>query len=325
MGERWSGERELEMPGARENGENLTRGLTSTRERNRIVRTNVRTNICNGPRRGRDTYAPAGALVEADPPMKTAVSPLNPRESFASHSGPARNTEQYRRKLEHIVHQAAVVFREHGYHQATIRDIARATGVSLAGLYYYFSSKEQLLYLIQFHTFQTILNLSRAQLQPIRHPEERLATFVRLHMLFLLDHPHEMWVINHEDSALRPHLRKEVNAAKKAYYRLCAEQVEAIKHARRLDGLNVRVATLALFGMMNWVHTWYNPKVDPAAGDLAGLMLKLFYDGLFDGRNGRAQGKKRASRTASPLPITSEARLFADGAASVLSIKDALV
>lgn len=255
--------------------------------------------------------------------MKSAETPLNPRESFASQSGLARNSEQYNRKLERIVHQAAVVFRERGYHRATIRDIARATGISLAGLYYYFSSKEQLLYLIQFHTFQNILSLSRAALAELQNPEERLAAFVRRHMLFLLDHSNEMWVINHEESALRPQLRKQVSAVKKAYYRLCAEQLEAIRQTRRLDGLNVRVATLALFGMMNWVHTWYNPKIDPEGGELAAQMLSLFYNGLLDKRNGRAHGGKRAARSEAAHPSSAEVRLLPDEAGAVLSGKGA--
>ena len=50
-----------------------------------------------------------------------------------------------------ILRTAAVIFAEKGYHQASIRDIARATRVSLSGLYYYFQSKEELLFLIEDH------------------------------------------------------------------------------------------------------------------------------------------------------------------------------
>jgi AcrR family transcriptional regulator len=78
---------------------------------------------------------------------------------------------QYRRKMGEILRQAAAVFCTRGYHQASIRDIARATGVSLAGLYYYFSSKEHLLYLIQRHAFQTMLESARATLEPLNDAE----------------------------------------------------------------------------------------------------------------------------------------------------------
>ena len=41
----------------------------------------------------------------------------------------------YDEKLESILRASAAIFAEKGYHQASIRDIARATRVSLSGLY----------------------------------------------------------------------------------------------------------------------------------------------------------------------------------------------
>src|SRR5215469_13131817 len=99
-------------------------------------------------------------------------------------AGPGRGSESYDRKLATILQQAAAVFCTRGYHRASIRDIARATGVSLAGLYYYFSSKEELLYLIQRHAFETMLESARATLEPLNDPEERLRTFIDLHLQF---------------------------------------------------------------------------------------------------------------------------------------------
>ena len=65
------------------------------------------------------------------------------------------------RKLEMILRHSARVFAEKGYEGASIRDISRASGVSLSGLYYYVESKQKLLYLIQIHTFSTILSRLR--------------------------------------------------------------------------------------------------------------------------------------------------------------------
>ena len=45
-----------------------------------------------------------------------------------------------------------------------MRDLSRASGMSLAGLYYYFESKERLLFLIQKHTFSTIVQRLKARL-----------------------------------------------------------------------------------------------------------------------------------------------------------------
>ena len=64
---------------------------------------------------------------------------------------------RYDQKLEFILRTAARIFAEKGYHPTTMRDISRATRVSLAGLYYYCKSKEELLFLIQDNCFGRVL------------------------------------------------------------------------------------------------------------------------------------------------------------------------
>lgn len=200
------------------------------------------------------------------------------------------NGNQFDRKLEEILRQAAAVFCARGYHQASIRDIARATGVSLAGLYYYFSSKEHLLYLIQRHAFQTILVKARTVLeQQPDAPEERLRAFIRLHLQFFLEHPNEMRVLTHEEEWLGAEWRREVHALKRAYYQLCFDEVEALKRTHKLKGLNTRFAALSLFGMMNWIYTWYKPRVDADAELIAGEMGDIFLRGVIGNCKGRRE------------------------------------
>jgi AcrR family transcriptional regulator len=203
---------------------------------------------------------------------------------------------QYDRKLAEILRQAAAVFCARGYHQASVRDIARATGVSLAGLYYYFSSKEHLLYLIQRHAFRTMLKSARATLRPLNDPEERLRTFIQLHLQFFLEHPNEMKVLTHEEEWLEAERRREVHALKRAYYRLCFSQVEALKKDRKLEGLNARLAALSLFGMMNWIYTWYKSGRDPDAPGCARQMSEIFLHGLYQGSTGHETLTEVASR-----------------------------
>ena len=54
-----------------------------------------------------------------------------------------------------------------------MRDLSRASGMSLAGLYYYFESKERLLFLIQKHTFTTIVQRLKLRLEAVDDPEQQ--------------------------------------------------------------------------------------------------------------------------------------------------------
>jgi AcrR family transcriptional regulator len=192
-----------------------------------------------------------------------------------------RSSVRFDRKLEMILRHAATVFRAKGFDRASMRDIARETGVSLAGLYYYFSSKEELLYLIQRHAFETVLASSRSELKSFDDPEERLRAFIRVHLQFFLDHPNEMKVLTHEVRPLEDAWGRELSALKRSYYGLCFNQVEALKQSRKLKGLKTRLAVLSLFGMMNWIYQWYNPRVDPDARVCAEQMTAIFLDGIF--------------------------------------------
>ena len=74
-------------------------------------------------------------------------------------------TARFDRRLAEILTHATDVFCKKGYEGASMRDLSRTSGISLAGLYYYFESKERLLFLIQKHTFTTIVQRLNARLR----------------------------------------------------------------------------------------------------------------------------------------------------------------
>jgi AcrR family transcriptional regulator len=71
--------------------------------------------------------------------------------SLTSSVSTRRADTRFERRLAEILEHATAVFYEKGYEGASMRDLSRMSGMSLAGLYYYFESKEKLLYLIQKH------------------------------------------------------------------------------------------------------------------------------------------------------------------------------
>src|ERR1700728_1618046 len=78
---------------------------------------------------------------------------------------------RYDRRLAEILAHATEVFCRKGYEGASMRDLSRESGLCLAGLYYYFESKERLLYLIQKHTFTTIVQRLKERLQGVDDAE----------------------------------------------------------------------------------------------------------------------------------------------------------
>src|SRR5882757_10597341 len=87
-------------------------------------------------------------------------------------------------KLELILRASARIFAEKSYHSTTMRDISRATGVSLAGLYHYCKSKEELLFLIQDNCFGRVLERLEERLADVTEPEQKLRVFIENHLAF---------------------------------------------------------------------------------------------------------------------------------------------
>jgi TetR/AcrR family transcriptional regulator, cholesterol catabolism regulator len=186
---------------------------------------------------------------------------------------------RFDRQLARVLQHAARIFCDKGYEGASMRDLSRAAGMSLAGLYHYFSSKEELLYLIQKHTFETIIASLRARLEASSDPETRIRIFIENHLEYSLANKEAMKVLTHEDDTLKNEHGAEVRAIKREYYRICFDLLEDLRKAKGLQ-FSGRLAVLSLFGTINWIYTWHNPRVDADAAGLARGMGDLFLGGV---------------------------------------------
>ena len=205
------------------------------------------------------------------------------RVSARRHRAAPLPETRYDRRLAEILAHATEVFCKKGYEGASMRDLSRESGMSLAGLYYYFESKERLLYLIQRHTFSTIVERLKARLQGVDDSEDRIRIFILNHLEYFLANHSAMKVLSHEDEVLKNGFGSEVAAIKREYYRICVGLLDDLKRERGLQ-FSTRLAVLSLFGMMNWIYTWHNPRVDADATSIAGQMADLFLRGVANGK-----------------------------------------
>src|SRR6266851_5169890 len=90
---------------------------------------------------------------------------------------------------------------------------------------------------------------------------------------------HATKVLSHEDDVLKNEFGSEIAAIKREYYRICMEFLDNYKRTRGLE-FSSRTAVLSLFGMMNWIYTWYNPRVDANAKEMAREMGDIFLQGI---------------------------------------------
>lgn len=210
---------------------------------------------------------------------------------------------RFDRRLARILDHATTIFCEKGYDRASMRDLSRACAMSLAGLYYYFDSKERLLYLIEKQLFERVTALLDQKLQGVSDPEQRVRLFIENHVEFFLSRQKAMKVLAHEDDSLTGKMASEIADIKRQYYRRCTNLLEELKRACDLQ-FRSRSTAMALFGMMNWLHTWYNPKLDGLPCAISKDITEIFLAGVYAGKDenvAKSYLKKDAAPAASAL------------------------
>jgi AcrR family transcriptional regulator len=183
----------------------------------------------------------------------------------------------YDRRCEDVLDTAEALFAEKGFHAASMRDIARAAGVSVAGLYYYLPSKQTALYLVCDRIFDRLEAAAR-DMPSSGDPARRLKTFVRDHLRHMIEKPHAYRVLLHDMNALEGDFREKLRARRRHYFSLASDLVDRLETKNAL--VSPRLAAAALFGMLNWAPTWYQRELDGNSDDLADSMLALFLRGI---------------------------------------------
>ncbi len=183
--------------------------------------------------------------------------------------------QPYDQRLDALLAAAAKTFAERGYHATSMRDLARTSGFSLAGMYHYVESKQALLFQIQDRCFTLVLEGAHAAVATATEPEARLRAFIRHHVTFFAAHMDEMKVLAHEEAELTGTMRAQIRRRKKEYVGLLAQLLGDVPGAQA----DPHIAAYALFGMMNWIYTWYHPAGPTSPATLAEELASLFLNG----------------------------------------------
>jgi AcrR family transcriptional regulator len=187
-------------------------------------------------------------------------------------------TARFDRNRVHLLTEAARVFASQGYEKTSMRQVAHATGFSLAGLYHYVSCKEELLFHIQFHTFGVLVEELEALLAEPAAPELQLEEMVSSHVRYLVEHLPELKLCTTELETLQGKYYEGVLARRQRYFELTRQLLRQLHDRDGGSRVDPNLAALYLFGMLNWIVMWFDPeRNDPA--ELSRSLVALFMGG----------------------------------------------
>ncbi|MEO8030274.1 MAG: TetR/AcrR family transcriptional regulator [Gemmatimonadota bacterium] len=190
-------------------------------------------------------------------------------------------------RLQQLLSTASRTYAERGFHATSMRDLSAASGMSLAGIYHYVRSKQELLGLIQDRCFAEVSAGAHAAVDAASGAEGRLRAFIHHHVVYFTGHMDEMKVLAHEEAQLAGAMRSQVRRRKKEYVTLLSGLLAAVERPT----VDSKVAAYALFGMINWIYTWYQPGGNIPPAQLADQLTELFLGGYIRG-DGRLLPKR---------------------------------
>lgn len=178
-----------------------------------------------------------------------------------------------------VILTAARAFRERGYHNTSIDDVARELNVTKPTVYHYVENKEQLLFEC-FHAGLRQIVDAFEEVQDSNATARQRLTSVMTRYVEAMTSEFGWCMVQAENQDLSAAMSRKVRALKSdidhGIRRLIKEGV--------LDGsirkCDAKIAAFALAGAMNWIAYWYRSDDSLTAADIADRFIELFLLGL---------------------------------------------
>jgi AcrR family transcriptional regulator len=150
----------------------------------------------------------------------------------------AKNADLIQKRHQQIVDGACHLFFEKGYHPTTIRDIARACGMSMGQLYHYISSKDDVLYLVHKH-MQNIWYeyLKNSDYEEAKEPVQKLLRALRQTLKFMSENRKLIQFIYSESKYLdRKHLQAVLQMDKRNVIGFWHKMLREVNQEKSIEG-----------------------------------------------------------------------------------------
>lgn len=213
-------------------------------------------------------------------------------------SRPPSNQPPQRRS--EVLAAATRVFHEKGYAAASIQDVADALGILKGSLYYYIDSKEDLLFAIIEEVHHGTMERLEQWLAIEADTLVKLRVFLRWQVLTYCRDVEKVGVFLHDFKSLSPAHQDQILEERDRYDRALRDllrqgQAEGVVAA----DVDPKLTAMAIFGMMNWISTWYRADGPNTPEELADQFTDLALAGIV----ARSEGPRA---DLGPLPVALE-------------------
>jgi AcrR family transcriptional regulator len=192
-------------------------------------------------------------------------------------------------RVDAIIEAAMQLFLERGYDNTPLSAVAERMGLTKAGVYHHFATKEDLLFMAHRRAMERQLLPLFAEAEAEPDPERRLQIFIFKHARMLALEPTAGLLIR-EARRLAPKHLAEIKKTWRRGLKLLRDAVAELQALGRCrTDVKPTYAAFAAIGMTNWISFWFDPERPESADQVAQAMQVLFMDGLMRKAAGQPQ------------------------------------
>ncbi|WP_397584746.1 TetR/AcrR family transcriptional regulator [Sphingorhabdus sp.] len=198
--------------------------------------------------------------------MKKQIGNYGDKTTFGGRS--------HRRAL--IREEAAKVFADRGYNGSSLQEVADAMGFTKAAVYYYYPSKEALLFDILSYADDQIMAVLDTEIARRGAALEQVERIVSAHVAWYLLHPNVAKVVFRDWSELSGEWLRIQVARRRRYSHLLREAIERCATEGFLpDGAPITLMTNFINGAVAATNFWFDASGQESADAVASAFGKL--------------------------------------------------
>lgn len=189
-------------------------------------------------------------------------------------------SERKAAREDQLLEAATKLFKEKGYHNTSMQDLADALGVQKGSLYYYIDSKAELLRrLLERATNFLGSRIDEVYATDLSSPD-KLRQALENHAQAMMNHLDLVAVYLNEYRNLPPQRLEKALAVRKHYEQVLMQILQDGIDRGDFRPVNVKMAVFGLLGMLNWTHQWFSPNGEFSSQEIAAILADLALHGL---------------------------------------------
>ncbi|MFO7585426.1 MAG: TetR/AcrR family transcriptional regulator [Anaerolineales bacterium] len=179
-----------------------------------------------------------------------------------------------------ILVAAAQVFRQKGFHGASMSDIAEAVKLQKASLYHHVASKQDILLELLDRALGMLTDGMNAVMAQDAPADERLRLAMRSYLQVMTDNLDVTAVLLMEHRSLNEELQMRHIPIRDHFEEMWRDLIREGNQAGIFDCSDVPMTVRGLLGVLNWTITWYRPEGTLSPEQIADHFSEMFLEGI---------------------------------------------